>query len=151
MYDSLLISVVFFPLALLLAFGLFYWSKGQHYEFDCSLGKGSFFGVFVIYRRLFYTIFAVSLAISIYSAFQGWPPATIILGAAAIDAILAITWVSWSYESYLGARWPLSAQNGIGQTNYSGRKYALTLALGVSSILLFIVGLISFLATLLER
>jgi hypothetical protein len=149
MYDTLLISVVLLPFTFLIAFGLFFQSK--RYEFDCSIGKGSFFGVFVIYRRLFYTIFSVSLAISIYSASRGWPPATIILGAAAIDAILAITWMSWSYESYLGARWPLSAKNGIGQTNYSGGKYALTMALGVSSLVLFIVGLISFLATLLER
>ena len=147
MYDTLTIAVILLPILIWAAFTIICW--GKVLEMDNGLGNGSFFGIFSIYRRLAYTIFGVALLAALAAADKQWPPAAIICGAAAIYAFLFNGWAAYSYESYLHAK--TVPPQGIGKSNYSAMKYALTLSLGVSAIVLFVTGIMIFLQTVLER
>jgi len=151
--------MIAFPLALFLFVAASTW--GKRFEMDNGMGVGSFFAVFAIYRRLSYVIFTVGFAIAVFAADKKWPPATILSGAAALYAFLFNFWMVYCYESYLHSKYPrnitfrtlqeqavaISSQS----SNYFGWKYAITLALGFSSVILFISGIIIFLMTLMER
>jgi hypothetical protein len=165
MYDTLILAVVGIPIVIwvMLTFIL----AGKRYEMDCGLGNGSFFGIFTIYRHLALITFAVALLFAIKSAEHGWPPATIVCGAAALYDILFIAWTAYCYEGYLHSKYPKNPPMGtppelqaafmtgkaqyVGPTNYSAPKYALTLTLGFSSLALFVIGVILFLATVMGR
>ena len=57
----------------------------------------------------------------------------------AICSLLFNLWVMLCYESYIACKYTMT---GSMQSNYGAGKYGLTLALGTSSIVLFILGLI---------
>jgi hypothetical protein len=143
-YDLFFAAVVALPIALWFAFFVIH--HGHTYELDNGLGNGSFYGTFALYRRLAYTIMGVASVGANVSAYENWPPAAIILAAAAIYALLFNAWLMISYESYLQAR-----SYGARKSNYSGWKYALTIALGFSSLGFFITGFVIFLITLTGR
>jgi hypothetical protein len=156
MYALLIYVIVVIPFILWLAFFFIHPRVGVTYEMDNGLGSGSFYGTFVLYRHLAYTIFAVAIIGASFSAYKGWPPATIVLGGAAIYALLFNAWLMASYESYLAFKYPRNLALTLHDqtqrpSNYSGWKYALTIALGFSTLGFFVCGLILFLATLMER
>lgn len=150
--NELIIAVTGLPILLWIGFTTIF--HGKRFEMDHGSAQYSFFGIFTIYRRLAFVIFGIGLILSIVSAHRAWPPGTVILAAAAIDAFLFNFWAAVCYESYLHVRYPRQPLNGstiIGGTNYAGWKYALTLALAASALILFVGGLCVFLATVLGR
>jgi len=133
----MIIGIVGLPITLWLAFSILV--RGKSFKMD-SLAPGSFFGTFAVYRETAVLVFWVSMAMAVFSAYKGWPPATYVNAAAAILAFLFVSWLSWCYEGYLAIK-----------TSYSGMRYALTLSLGICSLVYFIAGILTFLASLLER
>jgi len=163
MSDTLFIIllVILLPLGLCSSF----WAglRGRVYEMDWGADRGSFFAPYALFRRFYYVIFGVALALALLCAYHRQPvPATLLI-AAAIQALLFNVWTAVCYEAYLHAKYPKNLPPPFdyappppnakytGSSNYTAPKYATTLALAYSSIALFILGLADTIKTLLER
>lgn len=100
-------------------------------------GKGTFFAHLILYSVFSYAqvVLGVFGAIWAFGHGQNWP-ATLLLFSA-LYAFLFAGLLAFFYESYMVANYPT---NIVGTSNYTLNKYALVLALGVSSVLLLIAG-----------
>lgn len=118
------------------------------FELDFDLAHATFFFLYDRYARTIWTIFWVGILGSIaYQHFVGHGDAPVFLMASGIYALLFNVWVLTTYERYLHQRYP-RIQNVPGISNYTSSKYALTLALGATTVLLFVLGLLTALVGL---
>ena len=130
------------------------WNK--RFEMDWGYrNPGSFFAPFAIYRRMAWTIFALSLPQAGAWAYAKSGFLASLLLMAAILAFLFNFWLTFCYEEYLHSKYVNAdaVRLGVVVTNYSsyvGWKYALTLALGLYSLFLFVVGTIASVGALAE-
>lgn len=121
-------------------------SSATRYEMDFGLGKGSFFSVFTVYRRLaYFTIIAGLLIAGGISYVRALSPSTVFFEGSVVYAYLFIAYTTYCYESYMHAKYPLSGdRDGVtGFSNYTANAYATVIALGWSSVFLFVLGIIS--------
>ncbi len=131
---ALLVSAAL-PIALWLAFCAFL--RSDYYAMDQGYHKGSFFPLLILYSVFGYVVFLASLVISMVEFYNNmfWAPS--VLMVAAVDALLFVVFLLTSYESYLHYQ-----ADHPEQSNYSGFKYAMTIALGLSAVVTFIMGLV---------
>lgn len=137
-----------------LAFPVVFWAAFRLtlpsvvFDMDFDLAHATFFFLYDRYARTIWTIFwAGTLGSIAYQRFVGHGDAPVFLMAAGVYALLFNIWVLTTYERYLHQRYP-RVQNAPGISNYTSSKYALTLALGASTVLLFVTGLLTALAGL---
>lgn len=113
------------------------------FELDFDLGHATFFYLWDRYARVVWTIFWAGVGGSLaYQRYIGRGDAPVFLMAAGIYALLFNLWVLTTYERYLHQRYP-RIPNMPGTSNYTSSKYALTLALASSTILTFVLGLLT--------
>lgn len=115
------------------------------YEMDSPTGKGTFFPHLVIYSVFYYVLAGISAwgACSAWHYGADWG-ALLLLFAMAYSLIFNI-WLAFNFETYMHARYIVGnpALNGmIGKSPYTLNRYAATLALAVSALLLFLVGVV---------
>jgi hypothetical protein len=148
-----------------LASPIFFWSltysalHGRFYEMDYGSGReGSFLVCYALYRRIYWVIFGIGIAGAAYFAsWSAYPDIGVIFLASAIYAFLFNGWMAYCYESYLHSSYPLKWSGKVeeaarrGNSNYSGLKYSITLALAFSSLLLFLASLCLGIVALIER
>lgn len=111
------------------------------YEFDFSTNPASFTVLLVYFERMAARIFWFGTvgAFAFQHFIGGWGVPVILLGAA-IYALLFNIWILTSYESYLQSRY--RRDNTVGLSSYTVTRYAITLSLGTSSVILLILGVI---------
>lgn len=129
-----------FPLVI---FALRYFSM-QHptYEMDPPNSPGMFSGIYCHYYRVFLFISVIGLLCAVGLAgfvpiISSQLPADCLM-AAAIYAFLFNGLLIYFYESYLAVRYVTG-----GSSNYTKLRYAIIQALAISSVVLFIFGLVS--------
>jgi len=137
--------LVVFPLALFGVFSMILPSKSV-FEFDWGGHKGVFSFLYSAYRAIFGVIFLLGLCGGMFFADQHVTFLAIVLFSAALQAFLFIVLLTFWYESYLHARWKFATDQ---QSNYTTMRYAIILALGTSSVLLFVYGLLAAFLTML--
>lgn len=144
--------------ALLLPFLIWIFLISSHpsntrYEMDWGVSfPGSFFSFYTLYHRLCSTLFLSGSTLSLIVAFVCRSEPSGILALAAVYALLVDIWMVYCYERYCHSKWPAGAATGyLGPSNYTTARYMLTLALGVSSLLLFVIGLIMAVAQIAGR
>lgn len=100
-------------------------------------GKGTFFAHLILYSVFGYAQVALGIFGAIWALGHGQIGPAAILLFAALYAFLFAGFLAFFYEGYMAANYPT---NRVGASNYTINKYALVLALGVSSVLLLIAG-----------
>ena len=110
---------------------------GLVFEMDPG-GKHSFYPMFTIYRQTYAAIFLSGIVLATVTPS---PDSRLLEALAAIYAMLFVLWLTFCYESYQHARYNYSSLDS-GKSCYTGRKYAVTLTLGVMSPFLFVLGLL---------
>ena len=93
--------------------------------------RGSFFPLLACYQVLAYAVFFGSLLGAFFCYCEGQNMPWSLFLVAAIEAILFAGFLLFSYEMYLQA-------TASGASNYTLNKYAVTVSLGVSAILTFV-------------
>lgn len=126
---------------------------GQLFEMDWG-GQGGTFAAYLHphYSRLFGIIFWVGLVFGMFIgiAFRQEPAGILVLSA--VYAHIFNLWVTFCYESYLHVRYPPdNAPSGSSRSIYTRRRYAITLSLAYSSVILFVVGLLSAVKLVVSR
>jgi hypothetical protein len=127
----------------------------KRYEFDHST-RFSFYAHLSIYLRLAGWVWVMSVVLALVSAHLHLYEA-VEFALAAITALGFNVWVTWCYEMYLHSKYPLnpppmsSGTQYIGPSNYTDYRHALTVALGLSTMILFGAGLVGMVAAMLAR
>ena len=89
----------------------------------------------------------------------------ILMVAGSVYAFVFNVWVTWCYEGYLHSKYPknnIPIMPGmykpgdavpvlVGPSNYTAPKYSITMALGLSSVVLFVSGIIVLFQEVLGR
>lgn len=111
------------------------------YEFDHGPAAvfGTFFPLMAHWTRLFLYIATVSLIAAVLAHCNGLKIPALLLLLAFVDGLLFTAFMTINYENYLASRYPRNGQPG--QSSYTIGKYALSLALGVSAVILLLAGL----------
>jgi len=125
---------------------------GRCFEMDAH-ARYSFYAILALYRRLSFTLFGVGVLVGLESAYLRLVTVTIATLSAAIYSLLFQVWLTWCYELYLHQRYREGPSGTLVSlvSSYTGFQYAVTLALGLSALVLFIVGLVGFAWALLTR
>ena len=128
----------------------------KRYEFDHST-RFSFYAHLSIYLRLAGWVWVMSVILALVSAHLHLYEA-VEFALAAIAALGFNVWVTWCYEMYLHSKYPLnpptpmpSGTQYIGPSNYTDYRHALTVALGLSTMILFGAGLVGMVVAMLAR
>lgn len=108
------------------------------YEFDIQT-HGSFGFLHDRFHKIAWMIFGFGF-VSAFAAERFLPisDAPVILLVSAIFALLFNVWLTTSYESYMHSRY--GRGGGVGPSNYTLPRYCVTITLGVSCLVLFVVG-----------
>ena len=147
---------------------LFLWSifysvmRGRRYELDWGAASGSFLVCYALHRKFYWVIFSLSLVGIMMFVHMPYPPISVIFLFAGIYALLFNGFIALFYEYYLHNRYPRSLLHVQTEqerqeilmkslSNYTGSRYALTLALALSSLLLFLIGLLTSVPAMIER
>jgi len=148
---SVIGTVLAMPVALWLA--LMPLVRGRRFEMDPNGVRYAFYAIFVLYRRLSYTIFGVSGLMALTGAVyaRGSGNHIVLLTSAAIYALLFQVWLTWQYERYLHQRYRSVSGMDDFPSPYTGAAYAVTISLGVSALVMFCAGFIGIIAVLLGR
>lgn len=126
-------------------YGKYNLHRGTVYEFDWADRPGSFQFVYAPYRGLFWAIFFISLPGAFAMDYiQAYGSAGALL-IAALCAFLFNGFITFFYESYLAVRWTI---NPPGRSNYTAVKHSLVMALGVTAVVMFIVGIVAAFGTI---
>lgn len=107
------------------------------FEMDYSGQPGTFYALMIVYQRFFYFVAGASIAGAVAARMFGRnePAATLLL--AAVCAMLFNGLITLWYERFQHLRYPRGAE---GKSNYTVNKYATAWALGVSAVVLLLVG-----------
>jgi len=115
--------------------------KPGPYELDFDVNHGTFISILPWYQKFFGTIFYFG----IFGAFiakmylgMGWVALLFLI--AAIYGLLFNGLMVFYYERYLHQRYP--RDRSIGTSNYTLGKYAAVLAIGIASLVNFILALV---------
>lgn len=122
------------------------------YEMDWGHHErgGSFFSIYVLYRSIARLIYWTSLVLSILVAVIARQEPAGVLMLAAVYAFLFDVWIVKCYESYSHTRYPKNHIISV-PSNYTRNRYAITMALGYSAVILFVIGLLAAVIVTLER
>lgn len=115
------------------------------YEMDSPTGKGTFFPHLVIYSVFYYVLAGISAwgACSAWHYGADWG-ALLLLFAMAYSLIFNI-WLAFNFEAYMAGRYRFN------KSPYSLNRYAVTLALAVSALLLFLAGVVNTAAVMVVK
>lgn len=130
------------------------------WEMDWSTTPGSFAYLQSYYTYSFSVIFWSGISLSLYIATIYRQEPAGILALSALYALAFNLWVTYCYEGYLHSKYPkippppppsqvdgcsvryITESTYIGPSNYTATKYAATLSLAFSSVILFIIGVL---------
>jgi hypothetical protein len=134
-------ALVIFCISIPFIFFLIFHSMfhGGVYELDPSGHKFMFTLIWAPYRFAYWTIFILSVIGAFTLAGLHIHEGAVIFLASAIYSLSFNLWVTLCYESYIATRYNIS---GSMRSDYAGWKYAITLALGSTAFILFILGMI---------
>lgn len=98
------------------------------YEMDHGNGqcKGTFYPLLILYSAFFYVLAALGVI-----GFAWFHVPAFLVSAG--EALFVNIWLLLCYEAYMHSRYP------EGKSNYTRGKYALTLAMGCSSVLTMVI------------
>jgi len=114
-------------------------TKSVNVELDFDISHGTFYAFLSAYSKFFYFL-AASGSIVAYRLAAYSRDGAVTLIVSSLLSLLFVAWITFRYEMYMHARYP---RNGmIGGSNYTPNAYAVTLALGLSSLFLFCDGLV---------
>lgn len=111
------------------------------YEFDHGPAQamGTFFALMPHWTRLFLYIATVSIIGAAVTHGQGLGMPALLLLLAFVDAVLFCGFMTLNYENYLAHKFPRDGSPGM--SSYTIGKYALSLSLGFSAVILMLAGL----------
>jgi len=106
------------------------------YELD-SAGKGTFFPHLIMYSVFFYLLAGLSACGAYLAWFHsaGWGSCFLLFAMG--YALLFNVWLAFNFEMYMQTRYSPNAKSP-----YTLNRYAVTLALAVSAILMFLAGVV---------
>lgn len=111
------------------------------YEFDFDQSHATFVIIYDRLAKIGWMIFGFGLVGAFaFQRFIGVGEASVTLLAAALFALMSNAWSLVAYEGYLHERYPRSGAPGV--SNYTVTKYAVTITLGTTMVVFFIVGVI---------
>lgn len=111
--------------------------SGLRWEMDWGATTGSFAYLQSYYSHSFSVIFWAGISLSLYIATIYRQEPAGILALSAMYALAFNLWITYCYEGYLHSKY------GVNQTtNYTVVKYAATLSLAFSSLILFVIGVL---------
>lgn len=107
------------------------------WEMDWGTTPGSFAYLQSYYSHSFSVIFWVGISLSLYVATIYRQEPAGVLALSALYALAFNLWVTYCYEGYLQSKYSVRK---VG--NYTAIRYATTLSLAFSSVILFIIGVL---------
>jgi|SRR5579872_962338 len=115
--------------------------------FDMDPGDGSFFDLLLVYRSIYGAILIIGTIVPLIAnnPIEYSSGGRELLALSAVYALFMLLWLTFCYEAYLH-RPKLKDIDGKlvvkGKSPYTGWRYAITLALGIMSPILFALGLL---------
>jgi phosphoglycerol transferase MdoB-like AlkP superfamily enzyme len=102
--------------------------------------RGTFFPLLILYSVFFYATAALSICGMLFSWVAGLRATADLFLAAALFALLFNVVTVFFYEGYMQSRTDMMTRRGV--SNYTLNKYAITLSLGISAVMLLAVGMV---------
>ena len=116
--------------------------RGMTWAMDFGGEAKSFFYLFDRYHGIAKQVFWVSVAGALVALHYGVPAAPVMLGAAAVYALLFQWVLLWAYEIFLHRTYTPS----VTLPPYPTGRYSLVLTLGISTVVFFVLGVASVIA-----
>jgi len=120
------------------------------FDLDFDTAHATFFFLYQHLSKTIWAVFWTGILGSFAAAhFLGDGRPAILLLLSGIYALVLNVWILTTYERYLHSRYPRGG--GVGSSNYTAGKYAVTLALSACTLLALIAGLAAALSRMPVR